>query len=75
MCLGVPMKIIEVKDRENATADMNGVKREISTMLLDEEVAVGDWVTVHTGYAIEKINLKMAEEIIYILNEVGSHGE
>jgi hydrogenase expression/formation protein HypC len=66
------MKIIRIKDQgKSAIADMNGAKREISTMLLGEDVSVGDWVTVHIGFAIEKIDIETAEEIIYVLSRVG----
>lgn len=68
MCLGVPMKVIEVDAEANtAIADARGVKREISTMLLTEELKVGDYVVVHVGYALEVLDTESAEEILYIL--------
>ena len=48
MCLGVPMKIVS-KDGDSFIAEVDGVQREASSMLLGEEVAVGDYVIVHAG--------------------------
>lgn len=68
MCLGVPMKIIEILEPcKRAIAEAQGVKREISTMLLTEEAHIGDWVTVHIGYALEVLDVETAEEIMYVL--------
>jgi len=68
MCLGVPMKVIEILEpNKRAVAEVQGVKREISMMLLTEEAHIGDWVTVHIGYALEVLDLETAEEILYVL--------
>ncbi|ABB74962.1 Hydrogenase maturation protein HypC [Nitrosospira multiformis ATCC 25196] len=56
MCLGIPMQIIEV-DGFNALCEAKGVRREVSLYLVqDEQAAIGDFVMVHVGYAIQKIN-------------------
>ncbi len=70
MCVGVPMRIVEI-DYPMAVAEAKGVKRTVSLMLLPEdEVKVGDYVMVHVGNAIEKINEKEAEEVWKALDEV-----
>jgi hydrogenase expression/formation protein HypC len=70
MCVGVPMKVIEI-DYPMAVAEARGVRRNISIMLLPEdEVKVGDYVMVHVGNAIEIIDEKDAEEIWKALDEV-----
>jgi hydrogenase expression/formation protein HypC len=70
MCVGVPMKIVEI-DYPMAVAEAKGVRRTISLMLLPEEdVKVGDYVMVHVGNAIEKIDEKEAEEVWKALDEV-----
>ena len=70
MCVGVPMKIIEI-NYPMAIAEAKGVRRNISIMLLPEdEVKVGDYVIVHVGNAIEIIDEKDAEEIWKALDEV-----
>ena len=57
MCLGIPGEIIALHDNDLATISVNGVERAISISLLaDEPVAVGDWVLVHVGFALSKID-------------------
>jgi len=68
MCLGIPMKVIE-KDGEKAFCDLGGSKREISLKLMPE-VEVGDYVIVHAGFAIQKLDEKEAEETLKMLKEV-----
>jgi hydrogenase expression/formation protein HypC len=56
MCLGIPMQIIEI-DGFNALCTAKGVQREVSLYLVQgEQVAIGDFVMVHVGYAIQKMN-------------------
>ena len=62
MCLAVPSKIVEIKD-QTATIDVDGVKREASLMLLDN-VNLGDYVIVHAGFAISKVDEAVAEETL-----------
>jgi len=70
MCVGVPMKVVEV-NYPMAVAEAKGVRRNISLMLLPEgEVKEGDYVMVHVGNAIEKIDEKEAAEIWKALEEV-----
>ncbi|MCK5666761.1 MAG: HypC/HybG/HupF family hydrogenase formation chaperone [Thiotrichaceae bacterium] len=55
MCLGIPMKIIEITDFM-ARCEAKGIERDVSLfMLQDEPACVGDYVVVHIGYAIQKI--------------------
>ena len=62
MCLAVPSRIVEIKDQV-ATVDVDGVTREASLMLLDD-VSVGDYVIVHAGFAIERIDEEIAEQTL-----------
>ncbi|MCP4115224.1 MAG: HypC/HybG/HupF family hydrogenase formation chaperone [Desulfobacteraceae bacterium] len=62
MCLAVPSRIVEIKDQV-ATVDVDGVTREASLMLLDN-VSVGDYVIVHAGFAIERIDEEVAEQTL-----------
>jgi hydrogenase expression/formation protein HypC len=50
MCLAVPMQIVSI-DGESMVAEIDGVKREASLMMLNEKVAVGDYVLIHAGFA------------------------
>ena len=69
MCLGVPMRIIEIKD-ETVLAEIDGVRREASLMMLGEPVAVGDYVIVHAGFAISRIEPAEAEETLRLMREI-----
>ena len=68
MCLGVPMKIIS-KDDNTAVAEIDGVRREASLMLLAEEVNVGDFVIIHAGFAISKLDEDDARETLSMMRE------
>lgn len=60
MCLAIPSKIIE-KDDLVATVDVCGARREVNLMLLPEEVEIGDYVLVHAGFAMQKVDQEAAE--------------
>jgi len=60
MCLAIPMQIIEINGY-NARCEAKGVEREVSLfMLQDESLALGDFVLVHVGYAIQKVSAQEA---------------
>jgi len=69
MCLGVPMKIVKI-DGDTIIAEVDGVQREASVMILGDELAVGDFVIVHAGFAISKLDPEEAEETIRLMREV-----
>ena len=69
MCLGVPMKVIS-KDESGVIAEIDGVQKEASLKLLDEPVEVGDYVIVHAGFAISRLDEKYAEETLQLMREV-----
>lgn len=71
MCLGVPMKIIAI-DGDTAQAEIDGVQREASLMMLDEPAAIGDYVIVHAGFAISRLDPIEAEETLRMMREVFS---
>ena len=68
MCIAVPMKIIK-KQGLCATAEIDGVQREINLRLLDD-AQIGDYVLVHAGFAIEKVDEHEAEETLKIMKEI-----
>lgn len=70
MCLAVPAKIIEIENHMG-TIDVGGVKRKASLMLL-EDVKVGEYVIVHAGFAIHKIDEATAMESLKLLREAAS---
>jgi hydrogenase expression/formation protein HypC len=70
MCLAIPSKIIQVEDNI-ATIDVDGVRRSASVLLLDD-VRVGDYVIVHAGFAIHRIDEESAMESLKMLREAAS---
>lgn len=70
MCLAIPSKIVEIKDNM-ATLDVDGVKRKASLLLL-ENPKVGEYVIVHAGFAINRIDESAAMETLKILREAAS---
>ena len=69
MCLALPCKVVDI-DGENATIDVSGMKKGISLALLDD-VAVGDYVIVHVGYALTKLDPEEAEKTLALFAEMG----
>ncbi len=70
MCLAIPSKVTHIEN-EMATIDVDGVKRSASLMLL-EDAAVGDYVIVHAGFAIKKLDEESAMETIRLLREAAA---
>lgn len=69
MCVGVPMQVISIEG-DQAMTEVDGVKREASLMLLDQEVKVGDFVIVHAGFAISKLDEEDAKATLELMREV-----
>lgn len=70
MCLGIPGQIVEIVDEtlELARVDVSGVKRNVSVALLASEgIKPGDWVLIHVGFAMSKIDEQEAQETLQIL--------
>jgi len=70
MCLAIPSKVVKI-NAGMATIDVDGVKREASLLLL-EDVRVGEYVIVHAGFAIHKIDEKDALESLKLLKEAAA---
>ena len=68
MCLGIPMKVTEKKGNE-AVAEAGGIRKNVRLDLL-EETQVGDYVLIHTGYAIEKLDPEEARETLELIRQV-----
>lgn len=70
MCLAIPAEVIEIGDDDTAWADFGGVRREISLALLDG-VSVGDYVIVHVGYALNRVDPEEAQATLALFEELG----
>lgn len=73
MCLAVPVQVVSIQGNE-AEVEIGGVKRRVSIMLTPE-VKVGDYVLLHTGYAISVIDEVEAQETLKLFEEIASLDE
>ncbi|MEU2615531.1 HypC/HybG/HupF family hydrogenase formation chaperone [Micromonospora sp. NPDC007271] len=74
MCLGIPGEIVEIKAGRDdlAIVDVVGVRRAINIGLLgQDQVGIGDWVLVHVGFAMSKIDEAEAAATLALLNDLG----
>jgi len=69
MCVAIPAQVIEINDFL-ATVEAYGARRQINLMLLPEEAEIGDYVLVHAGYAIRKIDQEAGKETLRLFDEV-----
>jgi len=67
MCLAIPSKIVQIEDLK-AIVDVYGARRDINLMLLPEEVEIGDYVLVHAGFAIQKVERASAREALKVIS-------
>ena len=72
MCLGVPMRVMQIEG-ETALCEIDGVSRQASLMMVDD-VAVGDFVLIHAGFAIEKLDEEDAQETLRLFRELLADG-
>ncbi|HXE37878.1 MAG TPA: HypC/HybG/HupF family hydrogenase formation chaperone [Azonexus sp.] len=70
MCLAIPARIVELRSDDLAVVDLAGVKKEISLALVDN-VVIGDYVIVHVGYALNKLDPEEAAKTLALFAELG----
>jgi hydrogenase expression/formation protein HypC len=80
MCLAIPGQVVEVVDEENrlATVEVAGVRRTVNIGLLDVDGAAaspGDWVLIHVGFALSRIDEDEAHATLRLLKEMGTEYE
>ncbi len=68
MCLGIPAKVLSVEG-ESASVEVGGATREVSVILLDR-VEPGEWVILHAGFAIQKLDPDEAERTLELFREI-----
>ena len=71
MCLAIPARVVEIGEDDKAVVDLGGVKKEISLALV-ADVVVGDYVIVHVGYALNKLDPEEAEKTLALFAEMGA---
>lgn len=70
MCLAVPVRVVELCGGDAAIVDLGGIRKEVSLALVDD-VAVGDYVILHVGYALTKLDAAEAEKTLALFAEAG----
>ena len=78
MCLAIPGRIVEIIDRENSIAkvEVGGVKRSVNIGMLDQDdTKIGDYVLIHVGFAMSKVDEAEAEATLRTLKELGAYEE
>ena len=71
MCLALPVKVVELCGDDLAVVDLGGIRKEISLALVDD-VQVGDYVILHVGYALSKLDPEEAERTLALFAEVSA---
>jgi hydrogenase expression/formation protein HypC len=71
MCLAIPARVAEILDGDQAVVDLGGVRKDVSLALLDD-VAIGDYVIVHVGYALQKLDPEEAAKTLALFAEMGT---
>ena len=70
MCLSIPSKVIEIDENNVATVETLGVTRKVSLDLISEEGKVGEYVLIHVGYAMQKIDTQFALESLEVYQKI-----
>lgn len=71
MCLAIPVRVVELRGADRAIIDLNGVRKDISLALV-EHIEVGDYVIVHTGFALQRLDTREAERTLELFRELGA---
>ena len=71
MCLAIPVRVVELRDDATAIVDLDGIRKEISLALVDG-VAVGDYVILHVGYALSRLDPAEAERTLALFAAVSA---
>jgi hydrogenase expression/formation protein HypC len=75
MCLAIPAKVVKIVNKETLLVDFGGIQREVKSTLLNEKVGLNDYVLVHIGYAMAKVEEEEALETLRILAEIEEYNQ
>lgn len=70
MCLAIPARVVELPAEEMAVVEVGGVRKEVSLALV-EDVALGDYLIIHVGFALNKLDPEEAEKTLALFAEMG----
>ncbi|AZA10301.1 HypC/HybG/HupF family hydrogenase formation chaperone [Corynebacterium pseudopelargi] len=73
MCLGIPAKIVSIEGEDRAKVSISGVLRNVSTDLITEPIAPGDWLLIHVGFALSKIDEEEAATTLQQIQQLGAN--
>jgi len=71
MCLAIPTQVVELLDNDCAVVELGGVRKEVSLALVDG-VTVGDYVIVHVGFALSRLDPEEAAKTLALFAEIGA---
>lgn len=71
MCLAVPVRVLALLPEQQAEVEVGGVRSRVSLALIDE-VAVGDYLIAHAGFAISRLDVQQAEESLALFAEIAA---
>jgi hydrogenase expression/formation protein HypC len=73
MCLAIPGQVVELVDQQNrlAQVEVAGVRRKVNVALVGEDVGAGDWVLIHVGFALSKVDEEEAQATLQLLQQMG----
>ncbi|MBH5386328.1 HypC/HybG/HupF family hydrogenase formation chaperone [Bradyrhizobium diversitatis] len=74
MCLAIPAEVTKLLPDEMAVASVDGVSKEVSVVLI-EDLAVGDYIIIHVGYALTKIDPDEARRTLELMRELSTEGQ
>lgn len=69
MCLALPAQVTQLLDNERAIVNLGGISKEISVSLLDR-ISIGDYVIIHVGFALTKLDIEEAEKTLSLFAEM-----
>ena len=70
MCLALPVRVVELAADDHAVIELGGIRKQISLALVDD-VQIGDYVILHVGYALSKLDAAEAEKTLALFREAG----
>lgn len=71
MCLAVPARVVELMPDQRGIVEVGGVRQEVSmSLVVDEGIAVGEYVIVHVGFALRKVDTEEAEKTLELFAEL-----
>lgn len=71
MCLAIPARVVELQGDDIAIVDLGGVRKDVSLALV-EDVAIGDYLIIHVGFALNKLDPEEAEKTLALFAEIGA---